>query len=73
MIPDDTVSSSCLKLSPEGNHVVGEQALIGWAEKPAKCISPRSQIVLELCEANGIERVVIDSKLRTMIVLQKGE
>jgi hypothetical protein len=50
-----------------------EQALFEWAKKPTKYVSFRSQMVLELCEANGIKRVVIDSKLRTMIVLQKED
>jgi hypothetical protein len=49
-----------------------EEALFEWAKKPAKYFSFRSQTVLELCEANGIDRIVIDSKLRTMIVLQKN-
>jgi hypothetical protein len=48
-----------------------EQALFEWAKKPAKYVSFRSQMVLELCEVNDISRIVIDSKQRTMIVLQK--
>jgi hypothetical protein len=50
-----------------------ERALFEWAKKPTKYVSIRSQMVLELCEANGIKRIVVDSKLRTMIVLQKDD
>jgi hypothetical protein len=50
-----------------------KQALFEWAKKPTKYISYRSQVVLELCERNGISRIVIDSKQRTMIVLQRSD
>ena len=50
-----------------------EQALFNWAEKPTKYVSFQSQVVLKMCGDNGICRVVIDSKQRTMIVLQKDD
>ncbi len=50
-----------------------EQALFEWAKKPTKYVSFRSQTVLEICATNDIKRVVIDNKLRTMIVLQRYE
>ena len=49
-----------------------EHALFEWANKSIKYVSLRSQAFLGLCEANGIDRVVIDDKLRTMIVLQNN-
>jgi hypothetical protein len=48
-----------------------EHALFEWAKEPAKYVSFRSKFVLELCELNGIDRIVIDDKLRTMIILGK--
>ena len=50
-----------------------EQALFEWAKKPAKYVSFRSQAVMELCENNSIQRIVIDSGLRTMIVIQNND
>jgi SseB protein N-terminal domain len=50
-----------------------EQTLFEWAKKPTKYVSFRSQMVLELCKANDIERIVIDSRQRSMIVLQKND
>ena len=49
-----------------------EVALFEWAKKSVKYVSFRSQAVLKLCEDNGIDRVVIDDKLRTMIILQNN-
>jgi hypothetical protein len=49
-----------------------EQVLFEWAQKPIKYVSLRSQAVLDLCEANGICRVVVDDRLRTMVVLEKN-
>ncbi len=49
-----------------------EDALFAWAKKSVKYVSFRSQMVLQLCESIGIERVIIDSGLRTMIWLQKN-
>ena len=49
-----------------------EHALFEWAKKPVKYVAMRSPAVLDLCEANGIDRVVVDDKLRTMIILQNN-
>lgn len=50
-----------------------KDALFEWAKKPTTCISLSSKTVIEICEANEIDRIVIDSKLRTMIVLQRKD
>lgn len=50
-----------------------EEALYAWAKKPTKYVSFRSTVVIEMCEKNGVDRIVIDSKLRTMIVIQKNK
>jgi hypothetical protein len=50
-----------------------EQDLFEWAKKPTKYVSFRSQVVLQLCESQGISRIVIDSIQRTMIVLQRED
>jgi hypothetical protein len=50
-----------------------KEALFYWAKRATKCISLPSKTVIEICEANDIDRIVIDSKLRTMIVLQRND
>jgi len=50
-----------------------EEALFTWAQKPTNYIALPSKTVLEMCEKNEVRRVVIDSKLPTMIVLQNDE
>lgn len=50
-----------------------EQALFEWAKKPTKYVALRSQAFLEICEAESIERIVIDNTLKTMIVLQNNK
>jgi hypothetical protein len=50
-----------------------EEALFTWKKKVAKYISLPSKAIIEICEANGIDRIVIDSKLPTMIVLQRSK
>ena len=50
-----------------------KDALFEWAKKPTTCISLSSKTVIEICEAHEIDRIVIDSKLRTMIVLQRKD
>ncbi len=59
----------------DGLKVLGaftdENALLVWAKKQCPCVSMRSQSVLELCERNGIARIVINNNLPNMFVLEK--
>jgi hypothetical protein len=50
-----------------------EEALFTWKKKVTKYISLPSKAIIEICEANGIDRIVIDSKLPTMVVLQRNK
>jgi len=49
-----------------------EDALFTWKKKVTKYISLPSKTIIEICEANGIDRIVVDNKLPTMVVLQKS-
>ena len=80
--PTWTSSSAGLKMKIETWSVDGlkatiaftsEQALFEWAKKPTKYVALRSQAFLEICEAESIERIVIDNTLKTMIVLQNNK
>jgi hypothetical protein len=50
-----------------------EEALFTWKKKVSKYISLPSKAIIEICEANGIDRIVVDSALPTMVVLQKSK
>jgi hypothetical protein len=49
-----------------------ESALLSWAKKPTEYTGLSSQDVLKLCEENLIERIVINSDLPTMFVLERN-
>ena len=49
-----------------------EEALFTWKKKVTKYVSLPSKAIIEICEANGIDRIVVDNKLPTMVVLQKN-
>ncbi|HEY4063188.1 MAG TPA: SseB family protein [Puia sp.] len=48
-----------------------EKALLDWAKKPYSYTSMQSQAILQLCEANGISRIVINNNSSNMFVLEK--
>src|SRR5699024_5835258 len=50
----------------------GEDTLLEWAEKETEYTAMPSGAVLDLCLANGIERIVIDSHQPTTFVMQRG-
>src|SRR5699024_8224973 len=50
----------------------GEDTLLEWAEKETEYTAMPSSDVLDLCLANGIERIVIDSHQPTMFVMQRA-
>ena len=50
-----------------------KEALFLWAKKPSMCVSIASKTFMKICEANDINRIVVDSGLRTMIVLQRDD
>ena len=50
-----------------------EMALSEWSENPSTFSALNSKDVLSLCEANGIDRIVIDSKQSTMFVLERSQ
>lgn len=49
-----------------------EKALMDWSKKALPYTSMRSQAVLELCEANGITRIVINNNSPNTFVLEKA-
>jgi len=60
----------------DGLKVLGaftdESALLNWANKPTQYTALPSKTVLELCERELIERIVINSDLPTMFVLERN-
>ena len=50
-----------------------EEALFTWKKKVTEYISLPSKAIIEICEANGIDRIVVDNKLPTMVVLQRSK
>jgi len=72
--------ASTLKLTSvynlDGLKVLGaftsEEAIFSWAKKPMQYTAMESGDVLKLCQANGIDRIVIDSHLPTMFVLERN-
>lgn len=49
-----------------------EKALLDWSKKACPYTSMRSQAVLELCEAKGIARIVINNSSPNTFVLEKA-
>jgi hypothetical protein len=49
-----------------------EKALLDWSKRPCPYTSIRSQDVLNLCEANGIVRIVINNNSSNAFVLEKA-
>lgn len=51
---------------------IDEDALLSWAKKPMQYTALPSKNVLKLCEEQLIERIVINSDLPTMFVLERN-
>lgn len=72
---DITLKLTCV-FNFDGLKVLGaftdENALLSWAKKTTQFTRLSSQDVLKLCEENLIERIVINSDLPTMFVLEKS-
>jgi len=49
-----------------------KEALFAWKKEETKCVSLPSKAFLKICEESEIDRIVIDNKLRTMVVLQRN-
>jgi len=72
---DTTLNLTCI-FNLDGLKVLGaftdENALLSWAKKPTQYTGLSSQDVLKLCEENLIDRIVINSDLPTMFVLERN-
>jgi len=72
---DATLKLTCI-FNLDGLKVLGaftdENALLCWAQKATEYTVLSSQEVLKLCEENFIERIVINSNLPTMFVLERN-
>lgn len=70
-----TLNLNCI-FNLDGLKVLGaftdENALLSWAKKPTQYTGLSSQNVLKLCEENLVERIVINSDLPTMFVLERS-
>lgn len=73
---DTTLKLTCI-FKLDGLKVLGtftdDNALLSWAKKPTQYTGLSSQDVLKLCEENLIERIVINSDLPTMFVLERNQ
>jgi hypothetical protein len=75
-----TKKDTTLKLTSvynlDGLKVLGaftdEASLVAWAKKPRQYTALPSKDVLKLCEEQQIERIVINSDLPTMFVLERN-
>jgi hypothetical protein len=60
----------------DGLHVLGaftsEETLLQWAQKETNYSAMPSREVIDLCMANQIQRIVIDSDQPTMFVMQRN-
>ncbi|MEO5776301.1 MAG: SseB family protein [Flavobacterium sp.] len=73
---DRTLKLTCI-FNLDGLKVLGvftdENALLEWAKKPTQYTGLSSQDVLKLCEENLVDRIVINSDLPTMFVLERNQ
>lgn len=71
---DTSLNLTCVFIL-DGLKVLGaftdEESLLSWAKKPTAYTALESKAVLELCEKELIERIVINSDLPTMFVLER--
>lgn len=72
---ETTLKLTCV-FNLDGLKVLGaftdENALLSWAKKPTQYTALSSKDVMKLCEENLIERIVINSDLPTMFVLERN-
>lgn len=72
---DTTLKLTCI-FNLDGLKVLGaftdENALLNWTKKPTQYTALSSKDVMKLCEDNLIERIVINSDLPTMFVLERN-
>jgi hypothetical protein len=72
---DTTLKLTCV-FNLDGLKVLSaftdENALLSWVKKPTQYTALPSKDVLKLCEENLIERIVINSDLPTMFVLERN-
>ena len=48
-----------------------EEALYAWRKQLVKYVSLPAKTIIEICEANDINRIIVDSNLPTMFVFQR--
>jgi hypothetical protein len=72
---DTTLKLTCV-YNVDGLKVLGaftdENSLVTWAKKPTQYTALSSKDVLKLCEEQLIERIVLNSDLPTMFVLERN-
>jgi hypothetical protein len=72
---DTTLKLTCI-FNLDGLKVLkvftDENALLSWAKKPTQFTGLSSKDVMKLCEENLIQRIVINSELPTMFVLERN-
>jgi hypothetical protein len=72
---DTTLKLTCV-YNLDGLKVLGaftdENSLLEWAKKPTQYTALSSKDVMKLCEEQLIERIVVNSDLPTMFVLEKN-
>lgn len=72
---DTTLKLTCV-YNLDGLKVLGaftdENSLLTWAKKPTQYTALSSKDVLKLCEEQLIERVVLNSDLPTMFILERN-
>lgn len=72
---DTTLKLTCV-YNIDGLKVLGaftdENSLLVWAKKPTQYTALSSKDVLKLCEEQLIERIVVNSDLPTMFVLERN-
>lgn len=74
---NDTTLKLASVVNVDGLKVLGaftdEQALLAWTKSPCQYTAMRSQDVLKFAQENGIGRIVINSDLPNMFVLERSK
>jgi hypothetical protein len=74
---EDTTPKLTSIFNLDGLKVLGaftdENALLSWANKPTPFTWLSSQEILKLCKENLVDRIVINSDLPTMFVLERNQ
>ena len=75
-VEKDTTLKMASVVNIDGLKVLGaftdEQALLAWTKKPSQYTAMRSKDVLTFVEDNGMDRIVINSDLPNMFVLERS-